>query len=255
MKTPRKHLLNYIWLFLVLFFLISRQINAGENARTATREQASAIIPIDDHLPIILTDSLDRYREDIMRRFGGMIGFNEHGFITGARSALLDSGLTSQDPVERTYQLFELRGNWFNVQNPRTEFVVSSRALDADGYGGVALTQSVNGIPVKGAGFFLRFEPPGAIMEITGEIAPEARNVNTAPSISEEQAIAIVFSHERVRDQNPTIVRKEMYIGKFGETFRLAYTIGIESDNGAWSFTIDAHSGEIIQFGPGYIID
>jgi len=176
-------------------------------------------------------------------RFGNRIKFDKYGIpieITGN----LSKGLTGTDVVEKAYQFFELNKDLFQIEKPRQELVI--RQVIREELSTVKFYWAIDGVKVNYGGYFLQFSRDGSLYNVEGQIDPEARSINTKPSISEEQAKQIAMNDSLNTGQESTFMDMELVIGKFKDNkFQLAWTFGI-SNSRPWIYAIDAHTGEIL---------
>jgi Zn-dependent metalloprotease len=175
-------------------------------------------------------------------RFGDKIKLDDNGIPIEIQSNL-SKGLTSTDIVEKVFQFFEINKDIFGIENPKNEFIVD--AVLEDEIQAVKFHWTVNGVKVA-SNFRVLFSKDGLPIYYSGKIYPEARLINTKPSISEEQAKQIAMNDSLNTGQESTFMDMELVIGKFKDNkFQLAWTFGI-SNSRPWIYAIDAHSGEIL---------
>jgi len=222
--------------------------------------QQPPVQPLDD------PDSSEVQRQMVrlvIGRFGLVIpcgeglGVNRDGIVTGIRARAINRGLTALDPTERAYQFLELHRDLFGLENPRQELVVERASARA-----VRFRQMANGIPVilgrsllsvAPTGYTLHMWPDSNLLkEFEGAVFPEARNVNTTPAVSREQAIAIAQSDTAHGGQPTEVSVADLYIAKFDDGCRLVWRLGISGGGygGAGIYMIDAHSGAILNVIP-----
>jgi len=181
-------------------------------------------------------------------RFGDRIKFDKYGIpieITGN----LSKGLTGTDVVEKAYQFFEINKDIFQIDQPRQELVIGEVIKEATST--VKFYWVLNGVKVQYGGYFLQFSRDGSLYNVEGQVDPEARSINTKPSISEEQAKQIAINDSLNAGKPAEIKEMELLIGRFKGEIKLAWTFYL-TNSLSWHYAIDAHTGEILVHAPGF---
>jgi Zn-dependent metalloprotease len=186
-------------------------------------------------------------RVEIIRRFGQNFSMDDNGIPTRLQGHLF-VGSNESDPLEIAYQFFEENKDVFQMENPREELLVRSVRSD-DISSTVKFYWAVNGIKVRYGGYFVQIKPNGSIYEVQGQIDPEARKVDTTPSISEERAKEIAINDPLHKGRKPEVVESELIIANFEGGYRLVWSLGIINGGGvgSWYYTIDAKTGEVLK--------
>jgi hypothetical protein len=213
-------------------------------------------------------DSTDIQRETVRRmrqrldlnRWEGFVdlGVTREGVITGIRGRGINRGLTAADPVERAYQFFERHQDLFQIQNPRQELVVGGRDQ-----GHIHFEQIVNGVKVYLRGYQVHFSGDSSgthIYAIDGVYNPEARSVNTTPTIDSLEAGRIAQA-DPAHGANTYVCCYKLWISS---TYDGAHSFASGGTHLVWQFSVgggiyngaeymvDAHSGEILNVQQGW---
>ncbi|MCP4582316.1 MAG: hypothetical protein GY839_11940 [candidate division Zixibacteria bacterium] len=164
----------------------------------------------------------------------------------------LNEGLTAAEPVEKVYQYLELRKEKLGLDEPRSELVVTSVKISPEGTGGISLSQKVNGVNVRAGTFGFGFKA-GKLFLVNDKLMLEAKEVNTNPSISQEQAINIALSTYSPPDSilpAAQIKAIKFEIAKINDEYKLVWFITAmqgKTIGGHYLLDIDAQTGEILS--------
>jgi hypothetical protein len=201
-------------------------------------------------------DSTDAQREMVRRareRFGPHVFVDRGGRFAGARDIALGT-FPREQLVDNLYGFLQRNSDFLGIENPRQEL-----ALEFDrGGNNVRMRQVVNGVNVNGTNvqFYMSLDE-GIIINFDFTYYPEARNVNTTPSIDSLQAGAIAQA-DPIHGDNPTWVNYHGFFitqsrtlgGLFADgQMHLVWKIGVGGGGyreGAF-YLIDAHTGEILD--------
>jgi Zn-dependent metalloprotease len=211
-------------------------------------------------------DKRELARLEVLRCFGQNFTINDNGIPTRLEGHLSD-GITATDPVEMAYQFFELHKDLFQLDNPKKELLLKSCNTDkCVGNTHVSLDQVVNDIKVRYGGYALHFKSNGSLYYLNGAIDPEARKVDTTPSISAEQAKQIAASNPDYEYNNPYFNDVELLIAHFEDGYHLVWRFflgeitadfrdqgGLVQTKYDFFYIIDAKTGDILKLEPGAI--
>jgi Zn-dependent metalloprotease len=166
---------------------------------------------------------------------------------------------SDSDFVEMAYAYISQHNDFFQTDNPRVDYVLSR--VNCDDIGAfVELIQAVNGIKVGGSYWRFLFRSNGKLYDNFGRLFPEAKEINTIPSISLEQATQIALNDFQTQfpDSVPAhlTTEPEFLIGRFPGEFRLIWIIEVGSFKYIpYYYYIDAKTGSILEKGQAGIID
>jgi hypothetical protein len=203
------------------------------------------------------TDSTDIQREmvrNLVHRFGFgpnwrycgyFIGVDHLGKIRGLRGIPFYPDSTSR-LTEWAYNFLETNRNDLGIENPQQELLLSRKFPRV-----VRMQQVVNGVKVLNG--FVQFELDSDTSSIAIDLYsyfPEARNINSTPSIDSLQAFSIALD-DPVNDTIPSVAHNaKLIIAKFNDGFHLVWDFFITGGgyfNGGSEFFIDAHDGSILR--------
>jgi Zn-dependent metalloprotease len=248
MSKQKKILLIAFIILPLLGYFYHSILSATESSKTGSPILAPGSPP-----KSAVIDSTDAQRTTMHRireRFGGaQANVTRDGKITLIN--WLDLGmLTPENAVERIYQFFEQNTDLFNLANPRQELIVSKSYIPSQGHGVVAFQQVINGIEVQYGGFdFNLGENNEFISRMRAYYYPEARNVNTTPSIDSLQAFLIALS-DPVNDTLPAVAHQAtLFIANFNGDLHLVWNFFVSGGGygGSAEYYIDAQSGAILK--------
>lgn len=150
--------------------------------------------------------------------------------------------------VAKAREYIEKRKDYLQITSLQQELKLKNIFRDPPPFTNVdvAFNQTVNDIPVDRATIAVSFRQNGKVFSWSSSFEPQARQVNTTPSITGKQAIDIA-----VNDKAPKEAYKaELLIKKFDNQFRLTWKITPESIRatylGIWY--IDADSGVLLKY-------
>lgn len=166
----------------------------------------------------------------------------------------LNKGITAATPLEKAYQLFELHKDVFGIKDPRQELIYRD---ERHRYGPgkvsvITFNQRANGIDVFASEYHVHFNREGEINGVNGDIFPDAYLVDTTPTISKEEAVAVAFNQPSISyyNQFPSFVESidpdsvsSLYIIEHEGEYHLAWCVNISY---AARYYIDAHDGTYI---------
>ena len=223
----------------------------------------SRSIVIAQHLPDS-TDIQRRIAEAVYDRLGIAALVDTNGVILGLSGDRMNIGLNATDPVERSFQFLELHADLFGFINPREEFTVKNYHpgphYTYDYSGAVFFQQMVEGVKVVNAGYQIHYDPDSTSFKFTwlvGRIIPEARRINTTPTVSQMQAESMAMSdpeHAPYLEQ-VTIGLTELVIESVDNVWRLAWKINVQNGRfaGSANYWIDANTAEVLKMERGSI--
>jgi Zn-dependent metalloprotease len=158
----------------------------------------------------------------------------------------LNRGITATEPKEKVYQLFELHKDVFGILNPREELVdFKAKTFWKNGnVQSAVIYQYYDGIKIYGGHYGIGFDQQGNIRNCGGDLYPEARQVNTVPSISEEQVQEIALNNPHTkRSPSGRIYSTDLLIYVIKGQPHLTWKVCIEYYA---CYFIDAHTGEML---------
>jgi len=172
----------------------------------------------------------------------------------------LNTGIIAADPVEKSYQFFEIHKSLFGLVNPRVELKYSG-AVTGDGFISTTIFyQTHNGIKIENGQYAVHFNRDGALNGANGNLFPKARHVNTTPTISVGRAQEIAeidytglkIDFSGLEEFGAKTPEPELIIHARKGEFFLCWRVcpGVETN-----YFIDAHSGKIIDKIPALIKD
>ena len=183
--------------------------------------------------------------------YGGGAGVQRDGRIIGLERLELNIGLTSRDPVERIYQFLERHEDLFGMQNPRQELVLRGNGFRGNS-GRVRFEQVVGEIPVRHGFFDFMLEADSGgptISSLQNNYYPAARDVNTSPSITMEQAEQIALADTAHEGKSTAIYgTPQLMIADVEEALHLVWYLDVDGGGymGASHYLIDAHTGQVL---------
>jgi Zn-dependent metalloprotease len=195
------------------------------------------------------------------------VNMNNKGIPTSITGDL-SAGITATEPVEKAYQYFELHKDLYQINDPRKELKLKWVHDYTGSTGGahVAFNQVYNGIGVGVGDMRVHLNKEGKIWDVTFKYDPEARKVDTTPSISEEQAKQIAVSNPDYEYNNPYFGEPELLIAHFEDGYHLVWRFYLGEitdpyhDYGGkfptkndFYYLIDAKTGQILKLEPGII--
>ncbi len=199
------------------------------------------------------------HRFQMTRWEGIRINVDKDGKVGYISRIVGNTGITSSDLIEGTFQFLEKNRDLFDIENPRLEFVFE-RIDTSYGHTGkeinVGLSQVENGIEFlyHFSGFRANFQPDSAgnykLYSIFASIYPEARTINPKPTISAEMAKEIALNDSVNIGCDPKVAREPtLCFCKFDECIYLAWETLILGKVGlcGGTYLIDAHSGNILK--------
>ena len=162
----------------------------------------------------------------------------------------LNIGITASDPTEKCYQLFEIHKDLFGLINPREELLQYWTGKQDGAINTIKFRQMYNGIKIENGQYFVHFNRDGTLNGVNGHLFPEARRVNTTPTISIEQARQIAATNANTKGVKAgNVTHSELVIFGHGDTFHLCWALNITNFAVFFSekFYVDAHSGEVLD--------
>lgn len=160
----------------------------------------------------------------------------------------LSAGLKSADFEDMAFEYFQNHKNMFKIEDARKEFRLAGVSHDKlVGDYLVRLDQIVNGVPVQFGFYRLNFDQNKKLRKVYGQIDPEARKINTAPAMSEDQAKSIALNDPKHKDAKPEISSIGLMIGRIDGELKLFWSIGLINGGGvgSWNYKVDAQTGKI----------
>jgi bacillolysin len=180
-------------------------------------------------------------------RFGDKIKFDENG-IPIEIGGDLSRGITATDLSEKVIQFFEINKDIFGIEEPKTELKID--AVYKDEIRAVKFHFTVNGIKIA-SNFSILFTKDGIPHSYSGKIYPEAYELSTTPSITEEQAKQIALDDSKAYHTTIENVKSlELIIGRFDDGLRLAWAINVNKIGSKLinsDYFIDAQTGKILD--------
>ena len=159
--------------------------------------------------------------------------------------------------IEKAYQHLEKQCGYDDSINVRSIYEVSRVSSYKGGNISVGFILKINGIRVRSAFRHVTFNSAGKITGEGGSIYEYlgAKNIDTTPSISKEQAINIAVNHsESLHPKAPPAHTKnvELQIAKIKDKFYLVWYMGVLHGRpfagiNAYHYYIDAKTGEILK--------
>ncbi len=191
---------------------------------------------------------------DVVKEFGEgklkNIDLDANGIPTNLFGDL-SIGITATEPLEKSYQFFEIHKDLFRLINARSE-LKCYRIISDDGFvSTIKFRQVHNGIGVEHGQYFVHFCRDGSIGGANGYLNPEARHVNTTPSILKEQAQQIAEAdYKGLKMMGVKMPDPELLIHGRGGKLYLCWKVfpGLE-----YNYYIDAHTGELLGKFPSLI--
>jgi len=193
----------------------------------------------------------------IKDRFGINAGVDKSGAISICND-YLSLPLTEGEPLERIYQFLEQNRDIFQLENPRQELRL--RYAYSPPRARIRLVDfSFDQIEVRGGHVGIGLSADSLsldslfVIRIGCRIFPQARSVNTTPTIKKEQAIDIALS-----DTAHTGIPPEIYPNRanVGPDPQLIIQIRDDIPHLVWpvhvyvggpTYYIDAHTGEVLE--------
>ena len=210
-------------------------------------------------------DSTDIQRQvvrTIVERFGfrqndgSGFAVNNHGILTGIRGEGINVGLTSNDPVERVYQFWEHNQDLLQIQNPREELVIPNFRRYPNGSIIVYVDQMVSGVKVLKGGYIIDLKSDSSrtwITQITSNshgYLPQARNINTIPTIDSLEAGRIAMNDADNGSGKTRASNYQLWIANFNDEPHLIWRLGTGgavAREASFIYMIDAHTGTILD--------
>lgn len=154
--------------------------------------------------------------------------------------------------VARAHEYIDKRKDYFQIANFQQELKFEKIMHDPPPFTNVSVSfyQVVNDIPVERATIGVSFRQNGKVFSSGSSFEPGASHVNTTPSVSKEQAVAIALKDERAAGATSAQIA-ELVIGKFDDEFKLTWKIFTGGPKGFTDpalFYIDAQSGELLKY-------
>lgn len=161
-------------------------------------------------------------------------------------SGSIASAIGENEFINKAFAFLEENTAHYKISNPRAEFIVDGIINDS-GWCTVILNQVKDGVKVKHGHYSINFRSsnPLSFNDIKGYYDNKARNVDTKPIISEEQAKQIALNDTLNAGKSSDILDMELIIGRFNNNLKLAWTFGLVND-WSWNYAIDAKTGEIL---------
>jgi hypothetical protein len=169
--------------------------------------------------------------------------------ISSSSDSTKPTAVVDSSNVNRAYMFLEGIKNHYRINNPRTEFVVS-RIINDNGIRSVILDQVSNGVKVRYGYFSINLTRNDSLTfnDIAGFYEPDARTIDTHPTISLDQAKQIALNDSRAyHTAIENIKSAELIIGRFEDTLRLAWAINVyKLDSVIFNsdYYIDAQTGK-----------
>ncbi|MCD6163630.1 MAG: hypothetical protein J7K40_14610 [candidate division Zixibacteria bacterium] len=168
----------------------------------------------------------------------------------------LNQGITATEPLEICYQYFEFRKIKRGYSNPRMEFKVRRIRNNEKGTK-IDFYQVHNDVRVKGYRYGFLISNDGWILSGGGRYAPEARFVDTNPSINEDEIKHIAINDPHAKGTRLEHVLKTELVIDCEEDCRLVWIVTIDNmeDSSVKSFEkivaadlyFDANTGKFIK--------
>jgi hypothetical protein len=204
------------------------------------------------------SDSTDIQREmvrSLAERFGLGTNWANCGYSIGVDRAGRVTGLngiqfrpdSTNSMSEWAYRFLETNRDIFDIENPRQELPLSKNA-----HGTVEMYQVVNSIKVLNAYVQFGLNSDASVAYIDFSCYPEARNVNTTPSIDSLQAFSIARSDPQNENHPAKPLKAKLMIAKFNNDFHLVWTFILSGGgyfDGESRYFIDAHDGSVLKIG------
>jgi hypothetical protein len=186
---------------------------------------------------------------------GYAVEINTDGIITNIKTILINNGLTTDDPVERAYQFFELQKDLLQITDPRRELILSDLICSENGSGWMHFDQIVGGVKVYLGGCNIYFDSTGTELtqfdiDYGTGILPKIHELNPIPVIDSFEAVRIVQADTVYGKNKQGVSCQGIWIANSYSRLRKFPDSGIHL---VWRiktyckmFSIDAHSGKII---------
>jgi hypothetical protein len=217
-----------------------------------------------DDLQRITEDSTDNQRNRVrmIRELFGNIDLSlaENGTIETIVGDRLGFGIIRSNPEERVFNFLDQYHELFGINNPRIEFSPTFYRDSLSSYDRLWCGLSVNGIKVLRWADYEPFElgylvfiktDSSRIFKLDGLYCPDARNVNTTPEISADQAKVIAISNSAGRDSVQGASTPELFVGCNDTNCYLIWRLGVTGSRSV-IYLIDAHTGAILYAREGY---
>jgi Zn-dependent metalloprotease len=173
--------------------------------------------------------------------------------ISSSSDSTKPTAVVDSSNVNRAFVFLEGIKNHYRINNPRTEFTIR-RIINDNGIRSVIFDQVHNGVKVRNGYFTINLTRNDSLSfnDIVGFYEPEARTIDTHPTISIEQAKQIVTEHPRAKGSGiEYITKSELIIGRFDNAMRLVWAITMfRTDSGivvGYEFFIDAQNGSVLE--------
>jgi Zn-dependent metalloprotease len=192
---------------------------------------------------------------DVVKEFGEgklkNIDLDANGIPTNLFGDL-NIGITATEPLEKSYQLFEIHKGIFKI-NPREELQYVG-AITRDGFISTTVFDQIHdGIKIEGGQYAIHFNRNGTLNGANGNLFPEARQINGTPTVSKEQAQQTAEAdYKGLKMMGRKMPDPELLIHRHRGKFYLCWKVfpGLE-----YNYYVDAHSGEIVGRAPAMSTD
>jgi Zn-dependent metalloprotease len=217
--------------FLVLFIIISSTVFLiADGYAPASKDSLSAHI--------------DFVSKTLIGRFGMRFKLDKFGIPTSITGEL-SKGLTATDPIEQAYQFFDSNKDLFPIENAKRELIVWQQIGGDEHFGPtVKFYWCVDSVRIHGATIILNYSRDGKLYNYDGKFDPEARKVDTKPTLDESEAKQIVVADKRSGGEIlENTVSDGLIIIKVNDKYHLTWAI----TSGPTSYWIDAKSGAVVK--------
>jgi Zn-dependent metalloprotease len=163
----------------------------------------------------------------------------------------LSAGLHSINPVDMAFEYFQNNKYTFKIKDAQKEFCLGEYSKDdLVGDSHVKLLQTINGVRVRYGQYILRFDQKGQLTRVYGQIDPEAKKVDTNPTISEEHAKQMAISANKSDTHAKDYTKSN---GLLVINTKNSYHLVWDIECGLMIYRIDAKTGSIIESGSSAI--
>ena len=168
--------------------------------------------------------------------------------------------LTPEDSaaIAKALEYIEVYGAEYGITDPFTQLRLTGVSSDSTGEASVHFEQIYEGVPVYLNFVFLRIHAHDEVELTWMTFDPDVSlDVSATPTFTEEEAIErFVNAHHNVPFMGYNQVDESgLQIRDFGYGYRLVWRLWSDSTtgNGSAEWFIDAHTGEIVDFGYIYV--